>query len=224
MWGVSAQHRDLMANLGLGMKAMPGWLRRALGLSVALLCAKIWCTAALVNPSAFDPLWSPVALIYRGTLTVMLIGGIDLFLTLRARRSADMEVQGAAERAGVLLTGVMVLWVGANVPITLAIGTVPGWVELGEAGGIGAAMMSGLNLLGILGGLTTVVAATLIIRFSKRWPAGRTKLIAIVLILSLGFVGRVARHQVDHGGLERDPIGFLIESFWSLARASGNGA
>ena len=95
---VSAQHQDLMANLELGMKAMPGWLRRALGLSVALLCAKIWCTAALVNPSAFDPLWSPVALIYRGTLTVMLIGGIDLFLTLRARRSADMEVQGGGAR------------------------------------------------------------------------------------------------------------------------------
>ena len=203
---------------------MPGWLRRALGLSVALLCAKAWCSVALVDSGAFDPLWSPVALTYRGTLTVMLIGGIDLFLTLRARRSADVEVQGAAERAGVLLTGVMVIWVGASVPMTLSIGTVPGWVELGQAGGIGAAVMSGLNLRGGLGGLSVVLTAALVATLSKRWPTGRTKVIATIVILTLGFLGRVARAQVDHGGLERDPIGFMIESFWSLARASGDGA
>ena len=85
-------------------------------------------------------------------------------------------------------------------------------------------MMAGLNLRGVLGGLMTVMTAALIIRLSVRWPPGRTKLIATVIILLLGFIGRVARHQVDHGVLERDPIGFLIESFWSLARTSGGGA
>ena len=155
---------------------------------------------------------------------MMLIGGIDLFLTLRARRAGDPEQLEVAERAGTLLVSCMVLWVAMSIPTTITIGAVPGWVEFGDAGGVGVALLTGLDPISALGVISTLFIAIWTARRANRWPSGRTKLGIASFILSFGFLGSLARRQVSHHGLERDPIGYLIESFWTLVQTPGAGA
>ena len=196
---------------------LEAWMRRALGLGLALVTAKTIMVAQHGGVDLRDP-WTVPALLHDHLLTVLLYGGVDLFVRLRGRRRGEEE-EAVAGRAMWLVFGLVMLWVAASVPIARALGAPPSLAALREAGGVTAVVLSGLDLTTALGSaIVLAVGVGSAVRLERASRRRVLSLAALVLAL-VAVLGALARDRVDTAGLEGDPFGVIIQGLGQGFRA-----